>query len=122
MRLPTDIRAFPYLPYSRVFPQAAAVVHQAGIGTLSQALRAGKPQLITPVAFDQPDNAERAEKLGVARVLPFQKVNARRLAEKLERVLADTRQAEAARTLGAQLSSVDGASIAADALLRLASA
>src|SRR5262249_8675055 len=32
-RLPRGIRAFDYLPYSRVFPHAALVVHQAGIGT-----------------------------------------------------------------------------------------
>ena len=34
--LPAGVRAFPYLPYSTVFPRAAAVVHQAGIGTLAQ--------------------------------------------------------------------------------------
>jgi UDP:flavonoid glycosyltransferase YjiC (YdhE family) len=50
------------------------VVHQAGIGTLAQALRAGRPQVILPVAFDQPDNARRAAALGVGRVLPFEKV------------------------------------------------
>ena len=51
--LPDTIRAYSYLPYSKVFPHAAAVVHQAGIGTLAQAMRAGCPQLIVPVAFDQ---------------------------------------------------------------------
>ena len=51
--LPESIRAFDYLPYSRVFPQAAAIAHQVGIGTLSMALRAGKPQLLLPVGMDQ---------------------------------------------------------------------
>ena len=62
--LPDGVRAFAYLPYSKVFPAAAAVIHQAGIGTLAQALRSGRPQLIVPVAFDQPDNARRAAMLG----------------------------------------------------------
>jgi UDP:flavonoid glycosyltransferase YjiC (YdhE family) len=78
---------FDYLPYSAVFPHACAVIHQAGIGTFAQALAAGRPQLIVPVAFDQPDNAERAVKLGVARALPFRKVNSRRLAEALQPLL-----------------------------------
>ena len=77
--LPASVRVFSYLPYSQVFPHACAVVHQAGIGTLSQALRAGRPQLITPVWFDQPDNAARACKLGVARTLPFRRATAARL-------------------------------------------
>jgi UDP:flavonoid glycosyltransferase YjiC (YdhE family) len=64
--LPAGIRAFQYQPYSLVFPRAAAVVHQAGVGTLAQALAAGHPQLIVPVAFDQPDNARRAQRLGGA--------------------------------------------------------
>ena len=112
----------PYMPYSQVFPRAAAVIHQAGIGTLSQALRAGRPQLITPVAFDQPDNAERAAALSVARVLPFQKVTARRMAVQLDALLKDARQAEAARVMGQQLRDVDGAGVAADALIRKAGA
>jgi rhamnosyltransferase subunit B len=121
MNLPASIRAFAYLPYSRVFPHAAVVVHQAGIGTLSQALRSGRPQLITPVAFDQPDNADRAAALGVARVLPFQRVSARRMTAQLEAVLADARQAEAAHALGVQLRDVKGAGRAAEALVELAS-
>jgi UDP:flavonoid glycosyltransferase YjiC (YdhE family) len=93
--LPQGIRAFDYLPYSQVFPHASVVVHQAGIGTLSQALRAGRPQLITPAGFDQMDNAERAARLGVARMLPFRQVTARRLRRELATLLAD-REAEVA--------------------------
>lgn len=94
--LPPGIRAFDYLPYSSIFARAAVVVHQAGVGTLSQALRSGRPQLITPVGFDQYDNAARAAQLGVARVLPFQKVSARRLKQQLAQILADSGAAAAA--------------------------
>ena len=34
-------------------------MHQGGVGTTAQALRAGVPQLIVPAAADQPDNAAR---------------------------------------------------------------
>jgi rhamnosyltransferase subunit B len=111
--LPPSVRAFAYLPFSQVFPRACAVVHQAGIGTLSQALRAGQPQLITPVWFDQPDNAARAMKLGVARTLPFRRVTAARLVRHLRALLGDPAYALAARRLAASLAGADGAVVAA---------
>jgi len=98
--LPPSVAAFEYLPYSTVFPHAAAIVHQAGIGTLAQALAAGRPQLITPVAFDQPDNAARAMALGVARVIPFEHVTSERLARELAPVLNNPTYATRAAAVG----------------------
>ncbi len=112
-RLPPSIRAFNYLPYSQVFPHASVVVHHGGIGTLSQALRAGRPQLITPLGFDQPDNAARAVKLGVARTLPFRRVTAVRLQRPLRALLAGTAYASAARDQAATLNARDGSAVAA---------
>lgn len=60
-----EVKALSYAPYSQVFPLAAAVVHQGGVGTTAQALRAGVPQIIFPFAHDQPDNAGRITRLGV---------------------------------------------------------
>jgi rhamnosyltransferase subunit B len=111
--LPSGIQAFEYLPYSEVFPHASVVVHQAGVGTLSHAMRSGRPQIATPVAFDQPDNAWRAEKLGVARVLPFRKVNTRRLCALLADTLASETQRAKAAALGVELRDADGATAAA---------
>ena len=115
----SDIAAFAYLPYSLVFPHAAAVVHQAGIGTLSQALSAGRPQLIVPLAFDQPDNAARSARLGLARVLPFRRVTGPRLAAELEILLEDRAAATQAARIGERVADEHGASVAADALLAL---
>ena len=56
-------------PHQLLFPRAAAVVHPGGAGTLAQALRAGRPMLVVPHAHDQPDNAARATRLGVARTV-----------------------------------------------------
>ncbi len=54
-----------YAPYSQLFPQALCIVHQGGIGTTAQALRAGVPQIVVPFSQDQPDNAARIQRLGV---------------------------------------------------------
>jgi rhamnosyltransferase subunit B len=119
--LPDTVRAYSYLPYSKVFPRAAAVVHQAGIGTLSHALRAGQPQLIVPLAFDQPDNAARACSLGLGRTLPFRKVTAGRLVSEISALLGASGYACAARRVAAELADTDGAACAAGALIACAS-
>ena len=115
--LPDTMRQFAYVPYSAVFPRAAAIVHQAGIGTLAQAMRSGRPQLIVPVSFDQPDNAHRAAALGLGRVLPFGKATSARLNRELAALLDEPRHAAAAASVAAELATSDGAARAADALV-----
>ncbi|HXN35707.1 MAG TPA: glycosyltransferase, partial [Opitutaceae bacterium] len=63
--LPDGIRAFPYLPFSRVLPRCSAIAYHGGIGTLAQAVNAGVPHLVVPNTFDQPDNGQRVERLGI---------------------------------------------------------
>lgn len=105
-----------YAPYSLLFPRAAAVVHQGGVGTTAQALRAGKPMLVMPYSHDQPDNARRMQQLGVARVLRREHYTAARAARALAGLLSDptytTRAAEAALSIHAE----DGLHAACDAI------
>jgi UDP:flavonoid glycosyltransferase YjiC (YdhE family) len=114
--LPASVKAFRYLPYSEVFPRAAAVVHPGGIGTLAQALAAGRPQLIVPVAFDQPDNARRTAALGIARSIPFGRASASAMARELAALLASPGHASRAREIGDRAALEDGAGAAARAL------
>ena len=116
----SDIAEFTYLPYSAVFPHAAAIVHQAGIGTLSQALAAGRPQLIVPVSFDQPDNAHRTARLCVSRTLPFKKVSAAALTRELGKLLAEPSHQMRANEIGAIVRKEDGAARAAELIVGLA--
>ncbi len=62
--LPGSIRHCAFAPFRRLFPLCAAVVHHGGIGTVSQALAAGVPQLAEPLCFDQFDNGARIKRLG----------------------------------------------------------
>lgn len=86
-QLPQGIQYFAYLPFSKILPRAAALVHHGGIGTTAQAIAAGIPQVIRPMMHDQPDNAARVEKLGIGASLSPKKFNAASLAEKLNAVL-----------------------------------
>jgi UDP:flavonoid glycosyltransferase YjiC (YdhE family) len=62
-------RHIPYIALQRLAPRAAAIVHHGGIGTAAQGLRAGLPQILAPIFFDQFDNAARLDSLGVGRCL-----------------------------------------------------
>jgi len=118
--VPETVKAFQYLPYSMVFPRVLATVHSGGIGTLAQALAGGKPQLIVPVAFDQPDNARRTVALGIARAVPFRKASADALARELATLLDMPGCTARASAIGKEVAREDGAHVAADALEKAA--
>lgn len=107
------IGVFPYEPFSRLFPRAAAVVHQGGSGTTGQVLRAGKPMLVVPYAHDQADNAFRARKLGVARTVRRKAYRGDTIAAALHRLLDDPGVSARARDVGAVVSQEQGAAVAA---------
>jgi UDP:flavonoid glycosyltransferase YjiC (YdhE family) len=117
--VPATVKVFDYLPYSAVFPRAAAVVHSGGVGTLAQALAAGRPQLIVPLAFDQPDNARRAAALGVARTVPFREADGDRMARELSLLFGSRDCVTRAHAVGEAVRVEDGAAAACDALLSL---
>jgi UDP:flavonoid glycosyltransferase YjiC (YdhE family) len=73
--LPSTVRHFQYVPFSRILPRCAALIHHGGIGTTAQALAAGTPQLIAAHAHDQYDNASRVARLGVGRGVPSHRLN-----------------------------------------------
>ena len=114
--LPPSILAWDYLPYAAIFPHAAAVVHQGGIGTTAQTMRAGRPMLIVPFAHDQFDNAARIVRLGVGRTLARQRYTANTCAKALASLLAAPVAATVATAIAAQLRQESGTSAACDSL------
>ncbi len=86
-RLPPAIRHFDYLPFSRLLPHAAALVYHGGIGSCAQAMKAGVPHLIMPMAHDQFDNAARVEALGLGFSVRRDRYVKRIVVEKLQRLL-----------------------------------
>jgi rhamnosyltransferase subunit B len=117
--LPESILAVRYVAYSRLFPRAAAIVHQGGIGTVGQALAAGRPMLVVPFSHDQPDNAARLVRLGVARTLGRDRYRASSAAAELRRLLADPGFAERAAWAGEHVRRETGLETACAAIERL---
>jgi UDP:flavonoid glycosyltransferase YjiC (YdhE family) len=85
--LPDTIRHVEFAPFSQLLPRCAALVHHGGIGTSAQALRAGTPQVVVPHAHDQPDNAARLVRLGVARKLEVKQYRRDRVATTLRELV-----------------------------------
>ena len=114
--LPAWALAALYAPHAQVFPRACAIVHQGGAGTTGQALRAGRPMLVVPFAHDQPHNAARMQRAGVAAVLPINRHTAPRAAGLLRGILANGRMAARADLLGRTVRAEDGVGAACDAI------
>jgi len=114
-----DVLVAEWAPHSELFPRASAIVHQGGAGTLHTALASGRPMVVVPFAFDQPDNAARVERLGVARVIYPQQYSALRLRRTLQALLDDSDAAERAEVVGATVRAENGGVTASIALERL---
>jgi rhamnosyltransferase subunit B len=115
-KLPETICVARYAPYSQIFPRASVIIHQAGIGTTAQALRAGRPMLVMPYSHDQPDNARRVRRLGVAEVLGRKRYRAKPAARLIQQLLSDNAYVSCAGAVAAKIAAENGASRACDAL------
>lgn len=111
--------AFDYAPFGELFPRAACVVHQGGVGTTSQVLRAGVPHLIMPFSHDQPDNAARCVRLGVARTISREEYGAAAAAEEIRILLGDLSYRAKASEVRGIIASEDGTTAACDEIERV---
>ena len=105
--LPPSVQHFDYAPFSRVLPRCAALVHHGGVGSTAQALAAGIPQLVMPMAHDQYDNGARVARLGVGASIARRGYRAKRVAAKLGALIEDNTVASACRQVAARFVGVD---------------
>lgn len=110
-----------WAPHSELFKRAAVIVHQGGAGTLHTALASGRPMLVVPHSHDQGDNAVRAARRGVARVLFPAQYRRTAVGKELRSLLTEPSFAEHATRIGAVVRGEAGADTAARALEALAS-
>lgn len=114
--LPAEIITVAYAPFARIFPRASVIVHQGGIGTTGQAMRAGKPMLVMPFGGDQYDNGARVERLGAGRTIRRRQYMAARAAAELRELIAGSGYLERAAELAGRLQRENGVRCACDAI------
>lgn len=109
-----------YAPFSELLPGAGVFVQHGGIGTTAQALAAGVPQLVVPLAHDQFENAHRVKMLGAGDVLRGKRYTAARAAAKLRALLGDKALHARCSAVAARVEPGAGIVAAADVIERLA--
>jgi UDP:flavonoid glycosyltransferase YjiC (YdhE family) len=111
-----DVIALEYAPYAKIFPRASVVVHQGGVGTTGQALRAGKPMLVMPFGGDQYDNGARVARRGAGRTIMRRQYTAVRAADELRELLDNPRYRQTAAELSSRIQTENGVRAACDAI------
>ncbi|MBW4685219.1 MAG: glycosyltransferase [Komarekiella atlantica HA4396-MV6] len=114
--LPKGIIAVNYAPHSEIFPRAALIVHQSGMGTTAQALLAGIPMLLVPYEYEQPDTAARLVRLGVGRMLKPKQYHADRVTIELNKLLTQPQYKVKALEVRNRIQSEKGVQTACDAI------
>jgi zeaxanthin glucosyltransferase len=110
--LPGDPLVRDFWPQRAVLERCVAAVLHGGFNTVLDALGAGVPMVVSPIAFEQPATAARVAHAGVGLVLKG-RLTAGRLRRALRLVIDDPAYARAAGRLGEELAGLGGAERAA---------
>lgn len=92
-----------FVPFGKLLGHASVFVHHGGVGTMAQGFRAGVPQLVMAMAHDQPDNAERLEKLGAGIGLTPKSFTPERVTRELGKLLGEERWKKSAAAVQAKM-------------------
>jgi sterol 3beta-glucosyltransferase len=109
VNLPDTVLKVDSVPFSWLFPRAAAVVHHGGAGTTAAGLRAGVPSIVIPFMGDQPFWGRRVAALGVGPApIPRRRLTVERLAQAIQKAVTDQTMRQRAANLGAKIQAEDG--------------
>jgi len=97
------------VPHGWLFSRTSALVHHGGAGTTGEGVRAGVPNIITPLGADQFFWAERMVKLGTGPKAPaFKDLTAESLAQAIQTAVQDQAMRARAAALGEKIRAEDG--------------
>ncbi len=109
-----------FLPQTSVIPLADLVITHGGNNTTTECLHFGKPMVVLPLFWDQYDNAQRMDELGLGVRLDTYRFTDAQLRGALDRLLGDQALRARLDAAGAAIRSRDGLAAAADLIQRAA--
>jgi MGT family glycosyltransferase len=118
--IPANARVERWVPHSDLLPRTDVVVTTGGTGTVLASLSAGRPLVVMPTAWDQPENAWRVAETGAGIRLAPRQCTPEGIRAAVDRVLSDGSYRQNARRLASEFARYGGAARAADLLEELA--
>jgi MGT family glycosyltransferase len=110
------------VPQPALLPLVDAVITHGGNNTVTECLHFGKPMVLLPLFWDQYDNAQRMDELGLGARLPTFEFEDAQLGEAIERLTGDEALAGRLREISGRLQAGPGTERAADCIESVRSA
>jgi MGT family glycosyltransferase len=120
LRLADNMIGEEFLPQTSVLPRVDLVITHGGNNTTTECLYFGKPMVVLPLFWDQHDNAQRVDELGLGRRLSAYDCTADELSDAIGGLLADGGLRERLSAISARVQASPGTEKAADLIERLA--
>jgi MGT family glycosyltransferase len=117
---PANVYIERYIAQGSILPHCCLVVSHGGSGSVIGALAHGRPSVLIPMGADQPMNAARCVRLGVARVLDPSGATPEGVGAAVSAVLADPSYRQAAERIRNEFAALPGPAHALRLLERLA--
>ena len=108
------------LPQTSIVPQVDLVITHGGNNTTTEALHFGKPMVLLPLFWDQYDNAQRMDELGLGIRLDTYGFGDGELPAAIERLLGDAALRTRLDAAGREIRGRNGLELAADRIEALA--
>jgi MGT family glycosyltransferase len=89
LQLAPNMTGEEFLPQPAILPHVDVVITHGGNNTVTESLHFGKPMVLLPLFWDQHDNAQRMQELGLGRRLDTYGHDHGELLEAIEALLAD---------------------------------
>jgi UDP:flavonoid glycosyltransferase YjiC (YdhE family) len=114
LELPDTIYGEEFLPQPSILPLVDAVITHGGNNTTTESFYFGKPMMVLPLFWDQHDNAQRMDELGLGVRLPTFEFEDAQLGEALERLMGDDALSARLGEMGSRLQANPGTEKAAE--------
>src|SRR5215472_3824601 len=120
IELPPNMWGEEFVPQASVIPLTDLVITHGGNNTTTECLHFGKPMIVLPLFWDQYDNAQRVDELGLGIRLDTYRCTDAELLAAIGRLLSDEELGARLATGSAAIRSADGLSTAAGIIERAA--
>jgi MGT family glycosyltransferase len=104
------------VPQPALLPHVDAVITHGGNNTVTECLHFGKPMVVLPLFWDQYDNAQRMDELGLGVRLPTFEFEDAELGAAIDRLAGDEALADRLRSISKRLHGAPGTEKAADCI------